>query len=139
LDGATARERFADARVARLASVSPAGAPHLVPVVFAVDHETIYTAVDRKPKQSTALRRLANIAANPDVCVLADHYDEDWTTLWWVRADGTARVVGSGDPEFHTAVRALAGRYRQYREDPPPGPAIAIRVRRWSGWTAQPP
>jgi PPOX class probable F420-dependent enzyme len=105
---------------------------------FAVETSTIYWGVHHTPTRPAALRRLANIAADPAVCVLADHYDEDWTQLWWARADGIARVIGPEDPAFGTAVGLLAGRYRQYQEDPPPGPVIAIRVRRWSGWAAWP-
>jgi PPOX class probable F420-dependent enzyme len=132
-----ARERFANARVARLATVSAAGHPSLVPVVFALDGETIYTAVDRKPKTTTALRRLDNIAANPSVCLLVDHYDDDWTRLWWARADGTASVPALAGSDTDAAREALAQRYRQYRDDPPPGPVIVVRVSRWSGWVAR--
>jgi PPOX class probable F420-dependent enzyme len=128
----TPAERFAGARVARLATVDPTGAPHLVPIVFALVGDVIHTAVDAKPKRHRRLRRLANIAHEARVSVLADHYDEDWSALWWVRADGVARVRESA-PE---AVAALAGRYPQYRETPPPGPFIAIEVRRWSAWPA---
>jgi len=130
------RERFAAARVARLATADAAGRPHLVPIVFAVAGEVIYSAVDAKPKRSAALRRLANIAANPRVSVLVDHYDDDWTALWWVRADGTARVLDAGSPEGAAAIGLLVARYAPYRGQPPPGPVIAIDVSRWSGWTA---
>lgn len=130
-----ARERFAAARVARLATADAAGVPHLVPVVFAVDGDTVYTAVDRKPKRTTALRRLANIAANPLVCLLADHYEEDWTRLWWVRADGTARVLEAAEPVAVRALALLAGRYPQYAQ-PPPGPVVAVAVTRWTAWSA---
>jgi PPOX class probable F420-dependent enzyme len=129
-----ARELFQTARVARLATVSTDGSPHLVPIVFAVDGSMIYTAVDHKPKRTTALRRLTNIAAEPRVSVLADHYADDWTQLWWVRADGQARVLESA-PE---ALARLTERYSQYRSEPPPGPVIAIDVERWSGWSAAP-
>jgi PPOX class probable F420-dependent enzyme len=127
-----ARERFCAGRVARLATADGRGRPHLVPIVFAVDGAAIYSAVDAKPKTSTALRRLANIAANPQVSLLVDHYDDDWTRLWWARADGTARVL----LDCAAAVDLLAERYPQYREMPPPGPLIAIDVARWSGWSA---
>ncbi len=129
-----ARERFAAARVARLATVGADGTPHLVPVVFAVDGDTVYTAVDRKPKRTTALRRLANIAAEPRVCLLADHYEEDWSRLWWVRADGTARVLDPADPATGTALALLTARYPQYAE-PPPGPVVAVAVTRWAAWS----
>ena len=127
----TPAELFATARVARLATVDATGAPHVVPIVFAVAENRIHTAVDGKPKRTRALRRLANIAGEPRVSVLADHYDEDWTRLWWVRADGTARVH-DGSAE---AIAALFSRYPQYRITPPPGPFIEITVTRWSSWT----
>jgi PPOX class probable F420-dependent enzyme len=137
MDSADARARFAAARVARLATVDAGARPHLVPIVFAVTGDTVYSAVDdAKPKATTRLKRLANIAANPNVAVMADHYDDDWTRLWWVRADGRARVL---EPEAAEAGRArdlLAARYPQYRDRPPPGPVIAVDVERWSGWAA---
>jgi PPOX class probable F420-dependent enzyme len=94
--------------------------------------------VDAKPKRGKGLRRLANIAANPRVSVLVDHYAEDWTELWWVRADGTARVLPVTEPEGRAAIDALVQRYPQYRDQPPPGPVIAIHVDRWSYWAARP-
>jgi PPOX class probable F420-dependent enzyme len=131
-----ARRRFAQARVARLATADAGGLPHLVPMVFALTSDTIYSAVDAKPKRSTSLRRLANIAANPRVAVLVDHYDDDWNTLWWVRADGSGRIVAPGEPEGRDAVARLLARYFQYRARPPHGPVLAIDVARWSGWSA---
>jgi PPOX class probable F420-dependent enzyme len=135
LSEAAARKLFAGARVARLATVGADGQPHLVPVTFAVDGDVVYTAVDHKPKRTTNLRRLRNIAANPSVALLADHYADNWDDLWWVRADGTARVV---DHEPN-AVRLLGERYLQYREIPPAGPVIVISVRCWTVWAASPP
>jgi PPOX class probable F420-dependent enzyme len=136
LDGAQARRRFTSARVARLATADASGVPHLVPIVFAVVGETIYTAVDAKPKRTTALRRLANVRSNPRVAVLADRYEDDWTALWWVRADGTARILDPEDTTTAGALDALAARYPQYRRDPPPGPVLAIEVATWTGWAA---
>jgi PPOX class probable F420-dependent enzyme len=146
LEVADARRRFAGVRVARLATVSPDGRPHVVPFTFALgsraggadsgpeDH--IYSAVDAKPKSSTDLRRLRNIRANPRVAVLADHYEDDWDGLWWVRADGQAVILD--DPAtMAPALALLAGRYPQYREHPPAGPVISIHVDRWTGWTAR--
>jgi PPOX class probable F420-dependent enzyme len=130
---AVARSRFAAARVARLATVSADGQPHVVPIVFAVEGDTIYSAVDGKPKRSRALRRLANIAANPRVSVLADHYDEDWSQLWWLRADGTASVVDSS-PD---AIAALAAKYPQYTSISLDGPFLQIAVDHWTSWQAQ--
>ena len=130
-----ARRRLGAARVARLATVSADGRPHLVPITFAADGDLVYTAVDAKPKTTTRLRRLSNIRGNQRVAVLADHYDEDWSALWWVRADGEAAILD--DPAAMAGpVRLLAGRYSQYRDHPPPGPVIAIRVDHWTGWSA---
>lgn len=130
---AEARARFATARIARLATVDRTGRPHLVPVVFALDGDVIHTAVDHKPKRTMALRRLANVAANPAVSVLVDHYDDDWDRLWWVRADGTGTVFAGGHAR---SVDLLQQRYPQYAERPPAGPVLAIAVQRWSGWAA---
>jgi PPOX class probable F420-dependent enzyme len=129
-----ARSRFAAARVARLASASVDAQPHLVPIVFALDGDVLYSAVDGKPKSTTSLRRLANIDANPAVCVLVDHYSEDWTQLWWARADGTGRIAAAG--EVTHAVQLLTARYPVYADEPPPGPVLAVDVTRWSGWAA---
>ena len=130
-----ARQRFAGAVVARLATVGETGQPHLVPVTFAADGDRIYTAVDAKPKTTTNLRRLRNIAADPRVAVLADHYEQDWAGLWWVRADGTASLLDRS-ADMAEPLQLLAARYPQYRASPPAGPVISIRVARWSGWAA---
>jgi PPOX class probable F420-dependent enzyme len=134
LDGTRARERFGNARVARLATASADAQPHAVPIVFALVGDVLYTAIDWKPKTTRTLRRLANIAANPRVAVLVDHYEDDWTHLWWARADGTARIA-VGDEE-NAALRLLSERYPAYDSRPPPGPVIAVDVARWSGWQA---
>jgi PPOX class probable F420-dependent enzyme len=128
-----ARARFAASRVARLATVTAEGRPHIVPVCFALEGDTVYTAVDAKPKRTSALRRLENIARNPRVALLVDHYEEDWTRLWWVRADGSARVHDA----LPAAIELLTARYEQYAEQPPAGPVIAVAVDRWSGWSAR--
>src|SRR6516165_6424887 len=133
LDPAEARRRFAAA--ARLATVSPGGRPHLVPVTFAVDGDVIYSAVDAKPKTTTRLARLRNIAAEPRVAMLADHYGPDWDRLWWVRADGAATVL-AGAAEMAAPLALLARRYPQYRAAPPGGPVIRVQVERWTGWAA---
>src|ERR671935_2729089 len=90
------RNRVAAARVARLATVDARGRPHLVPFCFVLDGEELLSAVDAKPKATQRLRRLENVRANPAVSVLVDHYEEDWSRLWWVRVDGRAEVVESG-------------------------------------------
>lgn len=125
------RERFEQAKVARLATVSGDGSPHLVPMTFALDGATLISAVDHKPKTTTALRRLDNIAVNPFVSVLVDEYDDDdWTRLWWARVDGWARVDDSHN------LAPLIERYAQYRERPPDGPVVVIEIDHWSGWSA---
>jgi PPOX class probable F420-dependent enzyme len=134
LDEVTARERLASVPVLRLATVGADGAPHLVPCTFAVEGDRIFIAVDHKPKSGRRLRRLANIAAEPRVAVLADHYQDDWNRLWWVRADGDAKIIESPGAESRP-IRLLRGRYEQYRELPPSGPVIVITVRAWTGWS----
>jgi PPOX class probable F420-dependent enzyme len=134
MTGEEARRRFAASRVARLATAGADGRPHVVPFVFVVAGDTVYSAVDAKPKRSTALRRLANVAANPRVALLVDHYEDDWRALWWVRADGTGRVLDAGEPEARDAIARLVERYPQYRARPPAGPVLAVDVERWSGW-----
>ena len=138
MTGEEARRRFLAARVARLATADADGVPHLVPVVFAADGDTVFIAVDHKPKRTTALKRLANVRANPRVALLADEYDdEDWDALWWVRADGEGRVLEPEDPVAQRAVELLQERYPQHRAAPPEGPVLAIEIMRWSGWTAR--
>jgi PPOX class probable F420-dependent enzyme len=129
------KTRFAQAPVARLATVTPDGRPHLVPVVFAVDGEVIYTAVDAKPKTTQRLRRLANIDGNPRVSLLVDHYAEDWTRLWWVRVDGVAAIHHDGNA-MRIGRDLLRAKYAQYQSVPLNGPVIAVTVRRWSSWQA---
>jgi PPOX class probable F420-dependent enzyme len=131
---AEARERFAAARVARLATADAAGHPHLVPIAFVVYGDHVYSTVDAKPKRTTSLRRLANVRANPAVAVLVDHYDDDWTALWWVRADGRGRVLDPDEEEARHAVELLAQRYPQQRAT---GPVLAIDIERWSGWSGR--
>lgn len=136
MDAYECRRRFASSPVAGLATVRSDGRPHLVPVVFAVVGEVIFTAVDAKPKRTNRLQRVINIEAEPRCCLLVDHYDDDWSQLWWVRADGEAAVV---DPAEAGAGRsALAARHPQYRDAPAGGPLLAVRVTRWTGWSARP-
>lgn len=125
--------RLTTARVARLATTDPDGRPHLVPIVFAVERNTLYSAVDRKPKRSQRLRRIENARARPDVTILVDHYDDDWSRLWWIRVRGRARVLDAGD-ERERALALLAEKYPQYRAEPPDGPVLAVDivdVREW--------
>jgi PPOX class probable F420-dependent enzyme len=131
-----ARRRFSQEPIARLATIRPDGRPHIVPIVFAADGDTIYSAVDAKPKATESLARLRNIEANRAASVLVDVYDEDWRKLWWVRADGTAAVVADG-AERDAALGLLRAKYEQYADPAYPfGVAIVVHVERWVGWAA---
>ncbi|WP_269854109.1 TIGR03668 family PPOX class F420-dependent oxidoreductase [Streptomyces sp. RPT161] len=125
--------RFAAARVLRLATVDERGRPHLVPAVFAAVDRTVFMAVDHKPKRHQDLRRLHNIRATPQVSLLVDHYEEEWRRLWWVRADGTARVLAEGEDRTEP-VQRLAAKYPQYEGRLPQGPVVVVAVDRWTGW-----
>ena len=123
-------------RVARLASADARGKPHVVPVCFAVDGETVYITVDEKPKRrpGRALKRIRNLVENPAVALVADHYEEDWRRLGWVMLRGRAEILHGGE-EHHRAQTLLRGRYRQYREMSLAGlPVIAIRIARVASW-----
>ena len=121
------------APVGRLATVGADGLPHVVPICFVIDGDTLYTAVDEKPKRTRRLKRLENIEANPQVEVVIDHYEDDWSKLWWVRLRGTARIV-----EDRRAVDLLTAKYSQYRDRPPAGPVIAVDIEERSEWTSSP-
>ncbi|GAA1258611.1 TIGR03668 family PPOX class F420-dependent oxidoreductase [Sphaerisporangium rubeum] len=122
--------RFSAAQVARLATVTPDGAPHLVPVTFAMQGDLVLTAVDHKPKTTTALRRLRNIEHDPRVSLLVDHFEDDWTHLWWIRADGHASILYGDD----RPLAPLVAKYPQYAARPPEGPVIAVQVTRYVSW-----
>ena len=130
-------DEVARARVARLATLDADGRAHLVPIVFALVGDTLYSAVDAKPKRSRTLRRIENARERPDVTVLVDRYDEDWTQLWWVRIRGRARVLDEGE-EALAALEALTAKYPQYHEAPPGPPVLAIDVGEWRAWSAEP-
>lgn len=134
MDEAESRLRFSSARIARLATRGTAG-PRLIPIVFATIGDRVVTAIDDKPKTTTRLKRLDDIASDPRVALLVDHYAEDWTALWWVRADGLAEVIEKG-AGHRAAIDLLVGKYEQYDVDRPSGPVIAVTVTRWSGWSA---
>lgn len=132
---AVMRRLAAGARVARMATVDPDGRPNIVPVVFALDGDTLYSSIDDKPKQTRQVRRLENIRANPDkLTVLIDHYEESWPEVWWVRLRGAARVIEEG-PERDRALALLAERYPQYEDMPPQGAVIAVDITQWRGWS----
>jgi PPOX class probable F420-dependent enzyme len=128
---ATAEARVAAARVGRLATVTADGRPHVVVVCFALRDGVLYTAVDAKPKAGRHLRRLDNVRATGRASLLVDHYEEDWSRLWWVRLDGAAEVIESDD-----AIDVLVAKYEQYRSARPAGPVIAIAPERWRSWAA---
>jgi PPOX class probable F420-dependent enzyme len=134
MESVMARRLLDEARIARLATLGDDGKPHVVPIVFALDGDTLYFAVDAKPKRTKNLQRLRNIAANPAVSVLVDHYEDDWTTLWWVRADGVARVV-TDEAQARKATELLVGKYVQYRNARPEGPVVAVQIDRITGWS----
>lgn len=143
------RQRVHEARVGRLATADRSGQPHIVACCFALETSShgpgtagtasqaaidrIYSAVDAKPKTTLALRRLTNIAENPAVSLLVDHYDDDWSELWWVRVDGQAHVVEADDEREH-GLTLLASKYPQYRRQRPPGPVIVVDITRWRAW-----
>ncbi|HEV2036350.1 MAG TPA: TIGR03668 family PPOX class F420-dependent oxidoreductase [Candidatus Dormibacteraeota bacterium] len=129
------RRRLDRVFVARLATAGEDCRPHIVPISFALEDHTLYFAVDFKPKRTTNLKRLRNIAANPAVSVLIDHYSSDWDKLWWVRLDGNAQLV-TAHGEVENALNLLAQRYEQYRTTRPAGPVVAITIERMAGWSA---
>lgn len=133
------RHRVAAARVARLATLGTAGAPQLVPFCFVLEAggDTLYSAVDDKPKRTRRLQRMRNAARDPRVSVLVDHYEDDWSRLWWARLDGRARELAAG-AEAERALDLLAGKYPQYREHRPAGPVLRVDVDRWTCWEAAP-
>jgi PPOX class probable F420-dependent enzyme len=130
-------DRLALARVGRLATVTASGEPHVVPVCFAAAGGRLWTAVDAKPKTTRALRRLENVRTGGRASLLVDHYEEDWSRLWWIRVDAVATVHEAG-PGTGAALDALAAKYEQYRADPPAGPLIALAPERWRSWAAVP-
>jgi PPOX class probable F420-dependent enzyme len=133
VDAEEMRRRVTSARVARLATIDPDGAPNVVPLVFAVDGDTVYSSVDQKPKSTRELRRLENLRRDPRFTVLIDHYEEEWPKVWWVRLRGRGRVLQKGAEREH-ALRVLREKYRQYEEEAPQGAVIALDVEDWRGW-----
>ena len=134
LDEPEARSRMAKARVATLATVRRDGRPHVVPIVFGVEGETIYSVADPKPKAGLDLLRHRNVAGNPAVSLLVHHYEEPWDDIWWVRADGRARVADDG-PDRDAAIRLLRDKYPDYATwSTPFGAAMVIEIERVTSW-----
>jgi PPOX class probable F420-dependent enzyme len=125
-----------EARVGRLATADRRGRPHVIPVCFVLDGQTIYTAIDEKPKQAAprSLRRVRNIVENPEVALVVDHYDEDWERLRYVLVSGTAQVIGEGT-DHARAIALLRMKYPQYRtmrlEERPVVKIVPRRVVTW--------
>jgi len=125
-----------DGRVGRLATADAAGRPLVVPVCYALDGGHLYSAIDAKPKRTRNLRRLRNIEVNPQVALVVDHYEEDWTALRYVIVDGAAEILREG-PDFTRAIALLLGKYPQYRAmglEREASGVIKIRVRGLRHW-----
>jgi PPOX class probable F420-dependent enzyme len=130
-----ARRRLAAARVGRLASIDVHGRPHVVPICFAVAGDRIFSAVDHKAKQTMALRRLDNLRREPAAQLIVDHYDDDWSLLWWVRISGAGQVIDDGAARDE-ALDLLASKYPQYRERRPAGSVLVIDITQITSWQA---
>ena len=133
MEQAEALERLASAEVGRFATITPEGRPHVVAVTFVVIGLNVVHMIDEKPKTTRRLQRLRNVDATPFASLLVDHYEEDWAALWWVRVDGEVTVEKDG-PNWWEARSRLKGKYRQYRNAPPTGPALFLSIDRVSSW-----
>lgn len=126
--------------VARLATTRPDGQVDLVPVAVAFLGDAVVFAVDHKPKTTRRLQRLRNIEHDPAVTLLFDHYESDWSQLWWVRVRGTARILPDDDQELRPlALDALTYAHPQYAQRRPDGPVVWIDTTEWTGWRATEP
>jgi PPOX class probable F420-dependent enzyme len=139
---AAVRRKLTHARVGHFAT-SDGPRPSVIPVCFVLTAETVYQAIDAKPKQAEplALRRVRNVVANPDSVLLVDHYEEDWRRLWWVILRGPSRLLEDG-PEHRRALAALARKYPQYLEGwrlEPEALVIALDVQRLQHWRSSSP
>lgn len=134
MDRARALARFSEASIARLATIRPDSRPHLVPVVFVVLDERIWSPIDHKPKTTDRLTRLSNIDANENVSILVDHFDRDWNELWWVRIDGRACSVPVLPAPI---VEALESKYPIYRSNPLIKGGIRIDIETIKWWAAR--
>jgi PPOX class probable F420-dependent enzyme len=134
MDERQMRSRVAEARAARVGTVDERGRTHLVPIVFVIDGDTLYSATAAGPR---LVKRLRNLQRDPRVAILVDAYDEDWSKVWWVRMRGHGRSIEDG-PERDHALRLLWERYPQFRSIPPSeaaGPVMAVDIEEWSGWS----
>ena len=133
MDRSEALRRLNSARAGRFASITPDGRPHVVVVTFAMVGDHLVHMIDQKPKTTSHLQRLQNVETLPIASLLVDHYDEDWSALWWVRVDGEVTIEKDGDL-WWTARSSLKEKYRQYRYSPPSGPAIFLAIDRVTHW-----
>jgi len=129
--------------VARLATLTPEGRPHQVPIVFARAEGLLWSPIDAKPKQQGELARVRHLRAHPEASLLLDDYSEDWSRLWWLRVDATARVVEPADPDADAAVAAavaaLRAKYPPYARIAvlrDPATLLALRPLRIASWCA---
>jgi PPOX class probable F420-dependent enzyme len=129
------RARVSAARVARLATVRPDGTPHIVAVTFALDGDIVVSAVDHKPKRTQELQRLRNLEERPTASLLVDHYEDDWSKLWWVRLDLDVEIVRHG-PRRTDLLEPLVSKYADYRVAAPQGPVLVMAVRSTTSWSA---
>lgn len=136
------RDRIDAARSAHLATASADAAPHLIPVVFALNRDAVYIAIDEKPKTTTRIRRLRNIEENPQAALLIDHYDDDWTKLWWIMLRGSAEILTPDTwdaDEATSAISALRTRYPQYAAHAlEERPLIRLTITNVTRWSASP-
>jgi PPOX class probable F420-dependent enzyme len=133
MDEGQLHRRAAEARVARVGTVDERGRVHLVPIVFVIDGDTLYSATDAGARP---VKRLRNLRRDPRVTVLVDGYSEDWSRVWWVRLRGRGRAVEAG-PERDHARRLLWEKYPQFASVQAPeadGPVMAVDIQEWSGW-----
>ena len=127
------------ARIAHLATADRSGQPHVVPICFAFDGNCFYSPIDEKPKRSAPakLKRLRNITANPQVSLVVDHYEEDWSKLCYLLVTGRARVLHLG-LTHDRAVTLLRKKYSQYRRmQIDTRPIIVITPKRITFWAAR--
>jgi PPOX class probable F420-dependent enzyme len=129
------RARVAAARVARLATVRADGTPHIVAVTFALEEDTVVSVVDHKPKRTQELQRLRNLEGRPTASLLVDHYEDDWSKLWWVRLDLAVEIVRDG-PRRTDLLEPLTRKYADYRVTAPQGPVLTMRIRSTTSWSA---
>ena len=134
MDEGQLRQRVAEARVARIGTVDERGRVHLVPIVFVLDGDRLYSATDDGPRPA---RRMRNLARDPRTTVLVDAYGEDWSTVWWVRLRGRGRAVTDVQERAH-ARQLLWDKYPQFGDAPPAEaaspPMMAVDIDQWAGW-----